>query len=870
MMNGAELLTEFRRLRSERAFADLVRRFGDLVFSVALRRLNNAALAEEAAQTVFLRLAKSAPNIASEPELVAWLHRTTIHVAVDLWRSETRRRAREQKAAAMQSNESIETASPLALAVDEALDELSENDRQTLLMRFFDGRKMRELAEKLGITEDAAKMRVSRSLDRLRERLALKGIHTTSALLAAFLTEQAVTALPAAIAQSILHSTAAVCMGASWVARLATFLKWKYAALVAGLGLAALIFISQPVGTTQRVTKLSNTAPNESPSVRTDASLAEPPLDAAMIAADPMQLLERVARARKRIVSGRIAFEHVFELNENSVHGQAETNAIRVEIVFNGPRRRIEQIGYEYAYVGVGEAGEKTAQLIKEKKMSRADAMRAGLVEQFEAHYVSAYDEAAILEYREHGNHGSAVIRDPRHGSGLVAHFDPRCLGLRSFATGSLESALSLSCADDVTLVGQEDVDGIPAWHIRVRCRDFDRNYWVSVAQPDRLLRHAENGDVYTSSYSAHRPRDPLPVKVVVHTRIGIEKLDRTAGEYNISIDPATFTLAGLGMPRGTSVVDERASRMLGYWTGAGLSEELPPKQEPDSQDLNSPTLLEQVALLDMEPDTANGLNAAIWILFNTPDGPEVDKAGNAILEHHIQSTNLLTLASRLERLRPRCAKPLLAQILAKNPDPEIRGTACFSLAQTFMDEAEYGANAKATAEAKNYFQRFIREFSTAGKTAFDKKHKSAKAIEKIDRGFIGHDAPIFTAMTTTGETLNTANTGGRAMLILFRSSNSKYEAEEYRKVYDQVADRDVPFVSVFCNTGSKSEKIEDAVEASVSGWLVVPDGRSIFNAFYGDSWPSTVLIDKRGKIRARNLRGGALEKAIIAAATDP
>jgi peroxiredoxin len=187
------------------------------------------------------------------------------------------------------------------------------------------------------------------------------------------------------------------------------------------------------------------------------------------------------------------------------------------------------------------------------------------------------------------------------------------------------------------------------------------------------------------------------------------------------------------------------------------------------------------------------------------------------------------------------------------------------------MEEAEYGANPKATAEAKNYFNRFIREFSTAGKTAFDKKHKSAAAIEKIDRGFIGHDAPTFTATTTSGEVLNTAETRGRAMLILFRSSSSKYEAEEYRKVYDKVAGRDVTFVSVFTGRASKTNKIEDGVEASVPGWLVIRDGRAIFDAFYGDSWPSTVLIDKRGKIAARALRGEDLEKAIIATTTtDP
>jgi peroxiredoxin len=187
------------------------------------------------------------------------------------------------------------------------------------------------------------------------------------------------------------------------------------------------------------------------------------------------------------------------------------------------------------------------------------------------------------------------------------------------------------------------------------------------------------------------------------------------------------------------------------------------------------------------------------------------------------------------------------------------------------MDEAEFGVNAKATAEARGYYQRIVREFSAAGKNAIDRTWKAKKAIEEIDRGFIGHEAPVFTAMTTNGESLNNAVLRDRATLLLFRSSNSKYEyeAQEYRRVYEKVADRDVTFVTVFCDAESKAGNVEETVEARAQGWLMVRDGRAISDAFYVRSWPSTVLIDKRGMIRQRNLRGEELEKAIVAAATE-
>src|SRR5213083_1574348 len=130
-MNGTDLLAEFRKSRSEIAFGELVRRYTNLVYSVARRRLSNDSLAQEVTQTVFIRLAKAAPKIRGDAELVAWLHRTTVHVSIDLWRAESRRRAREQHVAAMQPDRTEETVwNDIAPVVDEALNELGETDRQ--------------------------------------------------------------------------------------------------------------------------------------------------------------------------------------------------------------------------------------------------------------------------------------------------------------------------------------------------------------------------------------------------------------------------------------------------------------------------------------------------------------------------------------------------------------------------------------------------------------------------------------------------------------------------------------------------------------------------------------------------------------------
>src|SRR5262245_46150343 len=129
-MNATDLLKAYQR-GSEQSFAALVRRYANLVFSVAKRRLGQPAPAEAVVQVVFTRLAKTPPQARSDAELVAWLHRTTVHAAIDSWRSEIRRRSREEEAAAMQSaaNEDSRDSQvweELSPHLDQALDALNE------------------------------------------------------------------------------------------------------------------------------------------------------------------------------------------------------------------------------------------------------------------------------------------------------------------------------------------------------------------------------------------------------------------------------------------------------------------------------------------------------------------------------------------------------------------------------------------------------------------------------------------------------------------------------------------------------------------------------------------------------------------------
>src|SRR5213083_1387923 len=211
-MNGVtdqQLLRDYFEHQSETGFSELVERHVDFVYSAALRMVRDAHLAEDVTQAVFVALARSALQLTGRPVLSGWLHRTAQNHAANVVRSDVRRRAREQEAAAMNELHEPDAAwEDIAPHLDNALGELSEADRDALLLRYFEGKSARQIAQTLGTTEDAAQKRVSRAVERLREFFAKRGITVGASGLVAVISANAVQAAPAGLVVTI--SSAAV------------------------------------------------------------------------------------------------------------------------------------------------------------------------------------------------------------------------------------------------------------------------------------------------------------------------------------------------------------------------------------------------------------------------------------------------------------------------------------------------------------------------------------------------------------------------------------------------------------------------------------------------------------------------------------
>ncbi len=243
MTPDAELLRQFAATNSEAAFAELVQRHVNLVYSAALRQVNgDAHLAQDVAQAVFTDLARKAASLArgrdASSPLTGWLYTSAHFAAAKMVRGENRRRDREEKFMREPTETALEPDwQKLRPVLDAAMHELKESAREAILLRYFENRQFAEVGAKLGLNENAARMRVERALEKLRAIFTKRGV-TTATALASVISANAIQMAPASLAATLTTASIATAgTGTFTLLKIMTATKLK-------LGISAIVVAS--------------------------------------------------------------------------------------------------------------------------------------------------------------------------------------------------------------------------------------------------------------------------------------------------------------------------------------------------------------------------------------------------------------------------------------------------------------------------------------------------------------------------------------------------------------------------------------------------------------------------------------------------
>jgi RNA polymerase sigma factor (sigma-70 family) len=215
--SDAQLLCDYAEHGTEAAFAELVHRHTNLVYSAALRQVEAPASAAEITQNVFVGLARGAkslfPRLAADASLAGWLCRSARNLSLNHRRDEFRRQTRERQVMEQLASNPEDTSNweNLRGRLDEAMAELSETDYDALVLRYFQNYDFRAVGVALGVSDDTAQKRVTRALEKLREVLSRRGVSTSATALSVVISANAVQAAPVGLALTI--STAAALTG---------------------------------------------------------------------------------------------------------------------------------------------------------------------------------------------------------------------------------------------------------------------------------------------------------------------------------------------------------------------------------------------------------------------------------------------------------------------------------------------------------------------------------------------------------------------------------------------------------------------------------------------------------------------------------
>jgi RNA polymerase sigma factor (sigma-70 family) len=245
-MTDVQLLEKHRE-GCQTAFAELVRRHLGWICSVARRRIHDVHLAEDVAQAVFIVLHRKAPRFGEDRAMMGWLHRTACYATAAAIKSRYRQRLHERQAALLAPPTTPAQSEPqweqLAPMLDELVGQLPRPDRDAILLRFYRELTFPQIGAQTGVSEEAARKRVNRALEKLRHLAGRRGMSWSAASLGPILTAKVICPVSQESMASITTGAGAVSASCAPIVKGVTLMMAYSHAKIAAIAAAVLLIV---------------------------------------------------------------------------------------------------------------------------------------------------------------------------------------------------------------------------------------------------------------------------------------------------------------------------------------------------------------------------------------------------------------------------------------------------------------------------------------------------------------------------------------------------------------------------------------------------------------------------------------------------
>ncbi len=174
-MTDMELIRCYLERHTPVCFSKLYDRYAPKVFGKCLALLKDRAEAEDATQEIFIKVFSKLGSFDERSKFSTWLYSITYNLCIDRLRRKKKERELFSQESDDETKEVVEEVNDRELMEMElsrlkmVLERIPEGDKMLLLMKYLDGMQIKEIAEILGKTESAIKMRIKRAKFKARK-----------------------------------------------------------------------------------------------------------------------------------------------------------------------------------------------------------------------------------------------------------------------------------------------------------------------------------------------------------------------------------------------------------------------------------------------------------------------------------------------------------------------------------------------------------------------------------------------------------------------------------------------------------------------------------------------------------------------------